>query len=129
MGSILEYRLKIRYPEDKVSEPEWDVQLPYFIHKEHFSFHTHATSGVEGSNGETLDRLMVSWQLPDKTAIDHGMNSDLYSLDFDECPAGSGRGLDAAVEHVEIQGEVLLHECEVVDAVLDGRDQALVEER
>jgi len=82
VGSILEYRLKIHYPEDKVSEPEWDVQLPYFIHKEHFSFSTLARGGVQDSSGKDLDRLMVSWRLPDKTGIDHGTNSDLYILDL-----------------------------------------------
>jgi hypothetical protein len=82
VGSILEYRLKIHHPEDNVSEPEWDVQLPYFIRKEHFSFSAQTKGGVLGSNGENLDRLMVSWRLPDKTGIDHGTNSDLYLLDL-----------------------------------------------
>src|ERR1035437_427394 len=37
VGSILEYRYQVRY--DRFLEaPEWDVQQPLFIHREHFSF-------------------------------------------------------------------------------------------
>jgi hypothetical protein len=86
VGSILEYRLKIRYPEYRVSEPEWDVQLPYFVHKAHFSFHTHIVNGVQGSNGENLDQLMVSWELPDGGKVDQDPKKGMYSLDLTNIP-------------------------------------------
>jgi hypothetical protein len=86
VGSILEYRLKIHYPEYRVSEPSWDVQSAYFIHKEHFGFHTHIVNGVEGSGGERLDRLMVSWQLPDGVKMDHDPKKDVYNLDLTNVP-------------------------------------------
>ena len=86
VGSILEYRLKIHYPEYKISEPEWDVQLPNFIHKVHFSFHTHIVNGVTDSSGENLDRLMLSWQLPDGDKVDNDPKKELYSLDLTNVP-------------------------------------------
>jgi hypothetical protein len=82
VGSILEYRLKIHYSEYGVSEPVWDLQLPYFIQKEHFSFHPFTMYGVENSKGETLDRLMVSTRLPDGLKVDHDTRKGVYSLDM-----------------------------------------------
>ncbi len=86
VGSILEYRLKVHYPDFRVSEPEWDVQLPQFIHKEHFSFHTHIIHGVEGRNGESRNRLMVSWRLPDGLSVAQDSKKELYTLDVANVP-------------------------------------------
>ena len=82
VGSILEYRLKIQYSEYGVSEPVWDLQLAYFIQKEHFSFHPFTLYGVENSKGETLDRLMVSTRLPEGLKVDHDTRKGVYSLDM-----------------------------------------------
>lgn len=38
VGSILEYRLQIRYDDKWISSPEWDIQRRYFAHKEHYFF-------------------------------------------------------------------------------------------
>ncbi len=38
VGSILEYRLQLRYDDDTVSSPTWEVQQPYFVHKAHYQF-------------------------------------------------------------------------------------------
>src|SRR5580700_11310075 len=38
VGSILEYRLQLRYDDNMVSSPTWDVQQPYFVHKAHYMF-------------------------------------------------------------------------------------------
>jgi hypothetical protein len=83
VGSILEYRLKIHYPDFRISEPVWDLQLPQFIHKEHFSFHTHIVYGVTDSTGANLDRLMVSWQLPDGKNVDQDTKKGIYTLDLE----------------------------------------------
>jgi hypothetical protein len=88
VGSILEYRLKINYPAYRVSEPEWDVQLPYFIRKEHFSFHTNIVYGVEDPiTGDSLDRLAVSMRLPQGGKVENDPKKNLYTLDLTNVPA------------------------------------------
>jgi hypothetical protein len=82
VGSILEYRLKIHFPEFIPAEPRWDLQGPYFIQKEHFSFHPFTLYGVENSKGESLNQLMVSTRLPEGRRVDHDSVKGLYSLDL-----------------------------------------------
>jgi len=63
VGSILEYRLQIRYDDDMVVEPNWDIQQPYFVHKAHYMFnpaHTSFSHYITDSRGERLDRMMYS---------------------------------------------------------------------
>ena len=38
VGSILEYRLKLKRDDDWGYLPVWEMQIPYFVHAEHFSF-------------------------------------------------------------------------------------------
>ena len=38
VGSILEYRLQIRYDDNTVSSPTWQIQQAYFVHKAHYAF-------------------------------------------------------------------------------------------
>jgi hypothetical protein len=38
VGSIIEYRLQIRYDDQWISSPDWIVQQPYFVHKAHYFF-------------------------------------------------------------------------------------------
>ncbi len=38
VGSILEYSYDLRYDDDEVSSPQWEIQRPYFVHKAHYSF-------------------------------------------------------------------------------------------
>jgi hypothetical protein len=38
VGSILEYRLKLRYKMYSTPSPTWWIQQPYFVHKAHYSF-------------------------------------------------------------------------------------------
>ena len=37
VGSVIEYRYQVRY-DRYLTAPDWDLQRPYFIHKEHFVF-------------------------------------------------------------------------------------------
>jgi hypothetical protein len=63
VGSILEYRLEIRYDDDVVSEPTWRIQQPYFVHKAHYQFKPAPQGGshyILDSRGQTLDRLMYA---------------------------------------------------------------------
>jgi hypothetical protein len=38
VGSILEYRYDLRYDDDHVSSPTWEIQRPYFVHHALYSF-------------------------------------------------------------------------------------------
>ncbi len=38
VGSILEYRLKLRYGDKVISSPVWTIQRPFFVHKAHYIF-------------------------------------------------------------------------------------------
>src|ERR1019366_6068472 len=63
VGSILEYRLQIRYDDNLVVEPTWYIQQPYFVHKAHYMFKPAPTSFsryITNSRGQLLDRLMYA---------------------------------------------------------------------
>ncbi len=61
VGSILEYRLDLRYGDSTVSSPTWNVQQPYFVHKAHYSFIPSTTGGyITNSRGQALTKLMYS---------------------------------------------------------------------
>jgi hypothetical protein len=64
------------------AEPGWDLQFPYFIHKEHFSYHPYSTFPWRDSNGDYLDRVMVSSRLPLGNTLDHDQKKDVYSVDL-----------------------------------------------
>lgn len=38
VGSIIEYKLQIRYDDEWVSSPDWDIQQKFFVHKAHYYF-------------------------------------------------------------------------------------------
>ncbi len=38
VGSILEYEYDINYDDEVASEPQWEIQRPYFVHKAHYQF-------------------------------------------------------------------------------------------
>jgi hypothetical protein len=59
VGSILEYKLQLRYDDKTVSSPDWDVQQPYFVHKAYYSFVPSKDTGyITNSRGDLLSRLM-----------------------------------------------------------------------
>ncbi|HKD59632.1 MAG TPA: DUF3857 domain-containing protein [Terracidiphilus sp.] len=87
VGSILEYRLQIRYDDNVVSSPTWDVQQPYFIHKAHYVFQPVSDlEGITNSRGDALNRLMwvVVGQKDVKVAHD---NQGRYTFDISDVPA------------------------------------------
>jgi len=89
VGSILEYRLKIRQPDTIVSQPVWDIQQPFFIHKAHYMFHPFLLPGhyITGRNGETLTRFMYSQRLGPDLHLTHDDRNDNYILDLTDVPA------------------------------------------
>jgi hypothetical protein len=86
VGSILEYRLKTNIHLYGFSEPGWDLQLPYLIHKEHFSYHPYNRIPWQDNNGDFIDRMMVSSRLPEGNVLDHDVKKDLYSVDLTNIP-------------------------------------------
>jgi len=87
VGSILEYRLKIRTPSGRVSEPNWDLQAEQFVHKEHFEFR--ALSGVQvvDSGGKVLENVMWTDHLPPGVKVNFDAAKNSYSLDASDLPA------------------------------------------
>ena len=61
VGSILEYRLQLRYDDDTVSSPTWDIQQAYFVHKAHYLFEPVEGPGdITDSHGDTANHLMYA---------------------------------------------------------------------
>ena len=89
VGSILEYRLKIRSPDYRVSQPEWDIQQKYFVHKAHYSFHPFLSPGeyVSDGHGDSLNRLMYGSRVPPPIVINYDKNKNVYTLDVTDVPA------------------------------------------
>jgi hypothetical protein len=86
VGSILEYRLQLRYDDSMVSSPNWDVMQQYFVHKAHYFFNPSRTGYISNSRGDTLTRLMYSIRAgkTDKVIQDA---SGRYSFDVADVPA------------------------------------------
>lgn len=63
VGSILEFRLQLRYDDSMVSSPAWMIQQPYYVRKAHYMFKPAATSYsryITNGRGQALDRLMYA---------------------------------------------------------------------
>jgi len=70
VGSILEYRLQLRYDDNTVSSPTWDVQQSYFVHKAHYSFIPSSNGGyITNGRGEALSRLMYGARADGATKV------------------------------------------------------------
>ena len=67
VGSILEYRLQLRYSDDTVSSPDWKIQQPYFVHKAHYFFNpifNNTARDVVDKHGQIANGLMYASRLP-----------------------------------------------------------------
>jgi len=62
VGSILEYRLQIRYDDNWVSSPTWEIQQPFYVHKAHYFFNPESTTGhtISDNRGQNLDKIMYA---------------------------------------------------------------------
>jgi hypothetical protein len=87
VGSILEYRLMIRPPENPLSRPVWEIQQAYFVHKAHYSFHPHTMvfSGIYDSNGP-VTRINYSQRLGPGMSLNYSTLKDTYSIDLTDIP-------------------------------------------
>jgi hypothetical protein len=85
VGSILEYRLQIEYSHG-VGPPRWELQYPWFIHKEHFFYDPGATGGAWiGEHGKVLDRLGAV-TTPPKAPVSIQTNKGRFSVDLSDVP-------------------------------------------
>lgn len=88
VGSILEYRLQIRYDDNLVSSPSWDIQQPFFVHKAHYAFNPARTGGsyITNGRGQNLDRIMrTTIGVPTETVIHQPTGH--YTVDVSDVPA------------------------------------------
>jgi hypothetical protein len=88
VGSILEYRLKIREPDNTFTQPSWDIQTPIFCHKAHFSYHPYVAPGrsIPDANGNIASLLMYSQRLDGDTKVNYDKGREIYSLDLADVP-------------------------------------------
>jgi hypothetical protein len=75
VGSILEYRFKLRYPDDYVVSPTWAISQPLYVHKAHYRFVASdhlILSDVDG--GGATSSIAYSQRLPNgmKMSVVHG---------------------------------------------------------
>jgi hypothetical protein len=89
VGSILEYRLELRYDDNMVSEPTWHIQQPFAVHKAHYMFKSENMDGsrnISDSQGHSLSMLMYSATGVPLTDVKHDI-SGRYTVDLTEIPA------------------------------------------
>ena len=88
VGSVLEYRLKVRTPSDQVSAPTWDIQQAYFVHKAHYSFHHDLTdySAVTDSKGHEYHELLYTTQLGFGAGVHIDKDRNLFTIDLTDIP-------------------------------------------
>ena len=87
VGSILEYRWQIRYDEELLSSPDWDVQQRYYVRKAHYSFIPYKDMylGVTNDRGDEATHLLYSYNLPTSTKVVADA-SGRYTLDVTDIP-------------------------------------------
>ena len=85
VGSILEYRLQLRYPDEWLSSPDWDVQQHYYVRKAHYSFlPSKHIENVTDSKGNAKGKLLYSSMLPPPTKVVYEQGSGRYTLDIQD---------------------------------------------
>ncbi len=86
VGSILEYRLQLRYDDDTVSSPTWEVQQPYFVHKAHYQFLPAKGVDITDSHGNLANYLLYSSIGGIGSKVVHKVDN-VYTLDLTDIPA------------------------------------------
>jgi Domain of Unknown Function with PDB structure (DUF3857)/Transglutaminase-like superfamily len=86
VGSILEYRLQIRYDDDMVSSPTWQVQQPYYVRKAHYFFQPSSKlEYITNSRGDPANKLMYGVIGPKEAKIVSD-TSGRYTYDISDVP-------------------------------------------
>jgi transglutaminase-like putative cysteine protease len=78
VGCILEYRLKMKYDEESMAPPVWNIQQPYLVQHAHYFFHP--------TDPGSARKLMYQENLGNdqKVVVDKKGN---YTLDLTDVPA------------------------------------------
>jgi hypothetical protein len=88
VGSILEYKWELRYSDDTLSSPYWDIQQPYYVRKAHYSFVAlKDLNNVRDNNGNIANRLLYSTLLPQDVKVNYEAASQRYTVDIADVPA------------------------------------------
>ncbi len=98
VGSILEYRYDLNYDDNSFSSPTWDIQLPYFVHKAHYSFTPEPSFMPSGSvaagradyeltdsRGRIISSLIWWQRLPPGVKMQTSINGS-YTVDVTDVP-------------------------------------------
>ena len=82
VGSILEYKWQLRYDDDTLSSPYWDIQQHYFVRKAHYSFFAYKyMNRVTDSKGNAASKLLYSTVLPSDAKVNYEQTTGRYTLD------------------------------------------------
>lgn len=89
VGSVLEYKLDLRYDDDMLYSPHWEIQQPLFVHKAHYFFKPMGSS--QGSfpvndRGDKLDRMMWTTTGVPLDALAHDRLGN-FTIDLTDIPA------------------------------------------
>ncbi len=97
VGSILEYSYDLRYDDDDLSSPSWEIQRPYFVHKAHYSFTPFPSFMPNGTPNTATSRYVVDergreahsliwWvHLPEGVTVKTSVNGS-YTVDVTDVP-------------------------------------------
>lgn len=85
VGSIIEYRWKLRYDDNIVSSPAWYIAQPVFVHKAHYHFSPTKTSltitHTEHGHEDVANSLLYTFSLPSGVKVHDG--PDGYDLNVE----------------------------------------------
>jgi transglutaminase-like putative cysteine protease len=96
VGSILEYRYELRYPDRSFHAPFWKIQGPYFVHKAHYAFipargffpglpFTPISTLVD-AHGAIITSILWSAMLPPGTPFNTDKTAHVFSVDLTDIP-------------------------------------------
>jgi hypothetical protein len=89
VGSIIEYRWKLRYDTDVLSSPAWYIAQPVFVHKAHYHFSptktTRTITHTERGHEEVANTLLYTFSLPNSAKVKEAQ--DGYDLLVENIPA------------------------------------------
>jgi hypothetical protein len=88
VGSIIEYRWKLRYEDNILSSPAWYIAQPVFVHKAHYHFDPTKTSRTithtEHGHEDVANTLLYTFTLPNGAKVHEGQ--DGYDLVVENIP-------------------------------------------
>jgi len=96
VGSILEYRYSLRYPDQAFQAPFWRIQQSYFVHKARYFF-TPARGFFPGTpfappsslmdhRGSSINFLQWSAMLPPGTQLKQDKAAQLFIIELEDIP-------------------------------------------